>query len=545
MQCNCGRYIKKTSDYTFQPGSVHPRHPDNDSTLINCNRCGCPSDTHEIEEGQHYKELGNDEYALGHWDLAISNYSKAIASRPSDAVLYSNRAAAYLAKGWPDQALLDAQRALSLRPDWSKAHGRKAAALHQLARYPEAIQSWNSGLQIDPKNEALLNGLKHSQRSVSSKLKKSNSKGCVTTLPRSKVVAAADNSVEHLLGLIVAQHASVRNEMQKLEDLMAKILSQFAENQPSLEERTSRVHTPQEEDDASSAGRTDCDDESPKSFLECDLHLHSPLVAPLKERFKKTKAISKQSGLSLEALKSLVSAPENCTAATTGTLREGIAEENGWDPIPELQRQHSDKLSNDQQNSRQSHQSDTSDHHDEQNSKVFTDQRMDRVHAASLRQRVALESGDIIQESDCDVLSQARRTKCLKCVDECPGFKIVYRSIDANDPDVMFFCSNCGCASSDHEIDPCWYKEEEERQANAAKAQQLHHAGFVASFQLKKEESEALSVLGLTMGADEKSIRRAYKKLALKCHPDKMDSKAENFLTLTNAYNLLLNRFKV
>lgn len=54
----------------------------------------CPS------SARQERELGNEAYAARQWDAAVAHYSKAISLRGVDASLWSNRAAAYLAKGW-------------------------------------------------------------------------------------------------------------------------------------------------------------------------------------------------------------------------------------------------------------------------------------------------------------------------------------------------------------------------------------------------------------------------------------------------------------
>ncbi len=46
------------------------------------------------------RELGNDAFALRHYDAAVTHYSRALGMCATDAALWSNRAAAYLAKGW-------------------------------------------------------------------------------------------------------------------------------------------------------------------------------------------------------------------------------------------------------------------------------------------------------------------------------------------------------------------------------------------------------------------------------------------------------------
>ncbi len=53
-----------------------------------------------VLQHEHAKEQGNDAFAVGEYDAAVVHYSKALQLHPSDPALWSNRAAAYLAKGW-------------------------------------------------------------------------------------------------------------------------------------------------------------------------------------------------------------------------------------------------------------------------------------------------------------------------------------------------------------------------------------------------------------------------------------------------------------
>lgn len=170
-------------------------------------------------------------------------------------------------------------------------------------------------------------------------------------------------------------------------------------------------------------------------------------------------------------------------------------------------------------------------------------------------------------ETDCDALTQARRGRCTAidcCFNTngstgtttsggnatdstqsntscCPGFRILYRTTDANNPEVMFYCSLCGCRAEDHEIDATWKAEEESRRRVAEQAAAYHQqqqytqhnnrgrssssgsgGGGRGGQIARAQELEALQVLGLGMNADTKAITRAYKKLALKLHPDKI-----------------------
>lgn len=107
-----------------------------------------------MPQHQHERELGNDAFAAGQHDAAALRYTRALAARP-DAVLFSNRAAAYLGKRWWPQALADVESALALRPDWGKAWGRKASALAGMGRHAEAAAAAAEGLRHDPGSAVL------------------------------------------------------------------------------------------------------------------------------------------------------------------------------------------------------------------------------------------------------------------------------------------------------------------------------------------------------------------------------------------------------
>ena len=57
------------------------------------------------------------------------------------------------------KALEDAEKCIQIKPDWDKAHQRKAMALHQQGRYDEAIQSYEEGLKLNGDNAQIKQGL--------------------------------------------------------------------------------------------------------------------------------------------------------------------------------------------------------------------------------------------------------------------------------------------------------------------------------------------------------------------------------------------------
>lgn len=78
--------------------------------------------------------------------------SSGISVCPSTGVIYSNRAAAYLALKAYDDALVDACRCLEIDNTFAKAHFRKAAALKGLERYDEATSALEELKALAPKN---------------------------------------------------------------------------------------------------------------------------------------------------------------------------------------------------------------------------------------------------------------------------------------------------------------------------------------------------------------------------------------------------------
>ena len=65
--------------------------------------------------------------------------SKTPIDRKELAPIYSNRSASFLKLSKVSQALQDAEKCVELRPDWDKAHFRKAAALEANDNDDEAL----------------------------------------------------------------------------------------------------------------------------------------------------------------------------------------------------------------------------------------------------------------------------------------------------------------------------------------------------------------------------------------------------------------------
>lgn len=62
------------------------------------------------------------------WVYHSEKFTQAIAIESENHILYSNRSAVYAAQAEYEKALEDAEKAISIKPDWSKGYARKGAA---------------------------------------------------------------------------------------------------------------------------------------------------------------------------------------------------------------------------------------------------------------------------------------------------------------------------------------------------------------------------------------------------------------------------------
>ncbi|KAJ3109943.1 Hsp90 cochaperone, partial [Physocladia obscura] len=112
---------------------------------------------------EELKAAGNKAFSAGNHPVAIKYFSDAIAKDPKNHVLYSNRSASYTSIKDYSKALTDAEECIKINPGWAKGYSRKGAALHGLAKYQEAIDAYNKGLEIEPNNTATKKSLEEAK----------------------------------------------------------------------------------------------------------------------------------------------------------------------------------------------------------------------------------------------------------------------------------------------------------------------------------------------------------------------------------------------
>ena len=109
-----------------------------------------------MQTAKEWKDKGNGLVKEKKYKEALDCYSKAIEIDPNDPILYSNRSAMHLNLSEYEQALTDADKAISLKADYSKGYLRKGKALEGLQRMKEALDTYKLGLEKDSQNAQLL-----------------------------------------------------------------------------------------------------------------------------------------------------------------------------------------------------------------------------------------------------------------------------------------------------------------------------------------------------------------------------------------------------
>jgi len=114
---------------------------------------------------EQWKNKGNTAYSAKNYAEAIKNYTKAIETdTTNNPALYTNRAAAYAGLGDWEKSLTDANKSLSMNPEWLKGHFRKGAALFELKRWEEAVEAYKKAVALDPQNQDVTSKLKEAEQ---------------------------------------------------------------------------------------------------------------------------------------------------------------------------------------------------------------------------------------------------------------------------------------------------------------------------------------------------------------------------------------------
>jgi len=99
----------------------------------------------------HYNQ-GLGYYYKGDHDLAILEFTKAIAINPRFAMAYNNRGWEYLRKDEYDLAISDFNKSIEIKPNDAGAYLNRAAAYSKKGQHDLAISDFNKSIEINPNN---------------------------------------------------------------------------------------------------------------------------------------------------------------------------------------------------------------------------------------------------------------------------------------------------------------------------------------------------------------------------------------------------------
>ena len=113
-----------------------------------------------METAKDWKDKGNGLVKEKKYKDALDCYTKAIEIDPNEPILYSNRSAMHFNLSEFNEALIDAETAISINSYYAKAYLRKGKALEGLNKAEEALETYKLGLEKDKENSQLLQASK-------------------------------------------------------------------------------------------------------------------------------------------------------------------------------------------------------------------------------------------------------------------------------------------------------------------------------------------------------------------------------------------------
>lgn len=147
---NTAPSVTDTSGDTAMTG-VLSSHPDEGPPLEEIvDRSGDPD---AEEKAMELKDKGNKELLSGHFLQAIKFYSDALEYRPTNAIILSNRAQAFIKVENYGLALSDADLAIESDPQYAKAYYRRASANYALNHFKKARVDFRAVCKLKPKDK--------------------------------------------------------------------------------------------------------------------------------------------------------------------------------------------------------------------------------------------------------------------------------------------------------------------------------------------------------------------------------------------------------
>ncbi|KAF5129679.1 DnaJ subfamily C member 7 [Metarhizium anisopliae] len=129
-----------------------------------------------VQRLDRMKEEGNVEFKAGRFQAAIEKYSEALQVDPNNhsinAKLLQNRAQCKIKLKQYNEAIADAEKAVSLDPSYLKAKKTKANALGQAGNWEESVREWKAIQEADPEDRTIPKEIRRAELELKKSLRK-------------------------------------------------------------------------------------------------------------------------------------------------------------------------------------------------------------------------------------------------------------------------------------------------------------------------------------------------------------------------------------
>ncbi|GIL51593.1 hypothetical protein Vafri_7436 [Volvox africanus] len=118
------------------------------------------------------REKGNTAFKEQRYPEAVQAYQEALKRGPPTVnpeayKLYSNLAACYTKLGAYPEGIKAADKCIELKPDFAKGYSRKGTLQYFMKEYDKAIETYQKGLELEPDNAELQDGLQRAIEAIS------------------------------------------------------------------------------------------------------------------------------------------------------------------------------------------------------------------------------------------------------------------------------------------------------------------------------------------------------------------------------------------
>lgn len=182
----------------------------------------------DLEQSVQEKDKGNDAFKQQNYPAAVQHYTEALKRGPPSVnpeayKLYSNRAACYTKLGAWNEGLKDADECIRLAPAFAKGYSRKGHLQYFMKEYDKAMETYEAGLQHDPENAELKEGL---MRCVTAINRMSRGEASEAEIKERQARAMADPEVQQIL----------------TDPVMRQVLSDMQEDPAAAQKHLSHPH---------------------------------------------------------------------------------------------------------------------------------------------------------------------------------------------------------------------------------------------------------------------------------------------------------------